>query len=167
VNSDGQCVSLLDAECWSPLIDVATSYARPIMLHASEAPGHRYRGKGTATPEKLVEWLGNAQDIDVVLAHWGGGLPFYELMPEVRRLTRRVFYDSAATTYLYAFDVFPRVIDLVGPDRVLFGTDFPLLKQARFLARTRERLRHQEESALVLAENADRVYRLDGKGQIG
>jgi predicted TIM-barrel fold metal-dependent hydrolase len=164
LNADGQGVSLLAAEVWTPLIEVARSHNRPLMLHASEAPGHRYPGKGTATPEKWVEWLGSAQDIDVILAHWGGGLPFYELMPEVHNLTRRVFYDSAATTYLYDFQVFPRVIDLVGADRVLFGTDFPLLKQGRFIQRSEASLRGSNEVRAVMAGNADRLYRSSMEG---
>jgi predicted TIM-barrel fold metal-dependent hydrolase len=164
LNADGQGVSLLDPKLWQPLIEVARAYHRPLLLHASEAPGHHYAGKGTATPDKLVAWLAQAQDIDVIFAHWGGGLPFYELMPEVRRLTRRVFYDSAASTYLYDFAVFPRVIDLVGSDRILFGTDFPLLKQARFLTRTRDVLRNEDELSDVLSGNADRLFRLVGEG---
>ena len=164
LNADGQGVSLLDPAAWAPLIDVAAAYDRPLLLHASEAPGHAYPGKGCATPEKLVEWLRGAQAVDVVLAHWGGGLPFYELMPEVHALTRRVHYDSAASTYLYQWNVFPRVIDLVGRERVIFGTDFPLLKQRRFLDRTLAVLRDRDEVASVLGENAGRLYRTGAKG---
>lgn len=164
LNADGQGVSLADRVLWAPLIEVMTAYQRPLLLHATEAPGHVYPGKGTATPEKLVEWLAGAQEIDVVLAHWGGGLPFYELMPEVHALTRRVHYDSAASTYLFRWDVFPRVVDLVGADRVLFGTDFPLLTQKRFLNRTTSVLRTEDESTAVLAGNADRLYKPVTKG---
>jgi predicted TIM-barrel fold metal-dependent hydrolase len=161
LNADGQRVDLDDAGVWQPLIEAAREAQRPLMLHASEGPGHLYPGKGTATPERLVRWLANAQEIDVVFAHWGGGLPFYELMPEVFALTRRVAYDCAASTYLYRFDVFPRVIDLVGADRVIFGSDYPVLKQGRFLRRSSDVLRDETEAHLVLADNAARIYRLN------
>jgi uncharacterized protein len=161
LNADGQRADLDKPEIWRPLIEVAWAAGRPLMLHASEGPGHRYPGKGTATPDRLVRWLANAQEIDVVFAHWGGGLPFYELMPEVFALTRRVAYDCAASTYLYRFDVFPRVIDLVGTDRVIFGSDYPVLNQARFLQRSSAALRSEAEARLVLAENAARIYRLN------
>jgi predicted TIM-barrel fold metal-dependent hydrolase len=82
-------------------------------------------------------------------------------MPEVFALTRRVAYDSAASTYLYRFDVFPRVIDLVGADRVIFGSDYPVLTQARFLRRSRKVLRNEAEARFVLADNAARIYRLN------
>jgi predicted TIM-barrel fold metal-dependent hydrolase len=161
LNADGQGADLEDAQVWLPLVEVLREANRPLMMHASEGPGHLYPGKGSATPEKLVRWLAHAQDIDVVFAHWGGGLPFYELMPEVFALTRRVAYDSAASTYLYRFDVYPRVIDLVGPDRVIFGSDYPVLKQARFLRRSSRALRDEDEARQVLSENATRMYRLN------
>ena len=84
------------------------------MLHASEPVGHRYPGKGTATPDRLLQVYRALPDLPVVLAHWGGGLPFYELMPEVAALTRNVVYDTAASTYLYRPAVFRTVLDVVG-----------------------------------------------------
>jgi predicted TIM-barrel fold metal-dependent hydrolase len=44
---------------------------------------------------------------------------------------------------------------------VLFASDFPVLKQGRFLERVRrESGLTEQELVLVLAENARRVYRL-------
>jgi hypothetical protein len=158
-NSDGQGVPLESIGRWQPVADVARAAGRPLLLHASEAVGHPYPGKGTATPVRLVRWLEQLPEADVVLAHWGGGLPFFELMPELRQVTRRVTYDCAASTYLYRFDVFPTVIDLVGPERVIWGSDFPVLGQRRFLDRTRNVLRNREEALAVLSGTAARVYR--------
>ena len=129
-----------------------------MLLHASEPVGHDYPGKGSATPKQLVKWLSRYQELDVVLAHWGGGLPFYELMPEVHAVTRRVTYDCAASTYLYNFDIFPRVIDLIGVGRVIWGSDYPVLKQGPFLRKCRAALRSSDEQRAVLSENATRVY---------
>jgi predicted TIM-barrel fold metal-dependent hydrolase len=56
-------------------------------------------------------------------------------MPEVAELTSNVVYDSAASTYLYRWDVFPVLERLIGNGRMLFGTDYPLLKQRPFLRR--------------------------------
>lgn len=158
-NSDGQAAPLEAVERWQPVVDIARTAGRPILLHASEAVGHAYPGKGTATPDRLVRWLEHAPDVDVVFAHWGGGLPFFELMPEIRRITERVIYDCAASTYLYRFDVFPQVIDLVGAERVIWGSDFPVLGQQKFLSRSRSALRNLNETRAVLSGNAERVYR--------
>lgn len=159
-NSDGQNAPLESREHWQEIVEVAQNANRPVLLHASEGVGHRYPGKGSATPERLINWLELFPEVDVVLAHWGGGLPFFELMPEVRRLTQRVTYDCAASTYLYRFDVFPRVIDLVGADRVIWGSDYPVLGQARFLAKSRAVLRNEAEAVQLLSTNAERVFKL-------
>jgi predicted TIM-barrel fold metal-dependent hydrolase len=109
----------------------------------------------------VVRFLEHFPLLRVVAAHWGGGLPFFELMPEVARLAERVVYDSAASTYLYRFEVFRTVLDLVGPDRVMFGSDYPVLRQDRFLKRVYSTpWRDGDEEASVLGETARRTYRI-------
>jgi uncharacterized protein len=100
----------------------------------------------------------------VVAAHWGGGLPFYELMPEVAELTRNVVYDSAASTYLYRPQVFGTVIRLVGSDRVLMATDYPILRQDRFLRRLLKLDITSDVLDAILWQNASRVYRINLEG---
>lgn len=163
LNADGQDAPLEQRHVWDSLVEAMTSAGRPIMLHASEPIGHDYPGKGTATPDRLVAWLTRYPELDVVLAHWGGGLPFFELMPEVQAVTQRVSYDCAASTYLYRFDVFPRVIDLVGADRIIWGSDYPVLKQGPFLRKSVAALRSDDERRAVLQDTARRVYRMDDK----
>jgi predicted TIM-barrel fold metal-dependent hydrolase len=133
-----------------------------VLLHASEPVGHHYPGKGTATPDKLLEFLRAFPHLRVVAAHWGGGLPFYELMPEVERLCANVVYDCGASTYLYRPAIFRTVLDLVGAERVLFGSDFPVLKMDRFLQRVRAlHWADVAEHDLVLGGNARRVFGIE------
>ena len=162
LNADAQGFDVTEP---GPLADVAgvlTGSDRPLLLHASEPVGHRYPGKGTATPDRLLSFLAATPDLRVVLAHWGGGLPFYELMPAVEALTRNVVYDTAASSYLYRPGVFRAVLDIVGADRVLWASDHPVLGMGRFLERTRRLASiRPEEWAPVTGGNARRVYRLD------
>ena len=161
INADAQGIDLRDSQAFRAIAGVCIEADHPLLLHASEHVGHAYPGKGTATPEKLLALLSSFLDLRVVAAHWGGGLPFYELMPEVAALTGRLSYDSGASTYLYGFQVFRTVLDIVGRDRVLFGSDYPVLKQGRFLELTRATSwRSDDEQAAVLSENAVRVYGL-------
>jgi hypothetical protein len=99
--------------------------------------------------------------LSVVLAHWGGGLPFYELMPEVGAICGNVVYDTAASSYLYRPGIFRTVLDIVGAGRVLWGSDHPVLGMGRFLRRT-QRLAGllPGEVERVMGGNARRVYRL-------
>lgn len=136
LNADGQGFDLSDQPSLATLISTCVVAGRPALLHATEPVGRAYPGKGTATPDRLLRFLARNQDLDVVLAHWGGGLPFYELMPEVAALCRRVRYDTAASPYLYRHDILQAAATLIGPDRILWGSDFPVLSQGRFLRRT-------------------------------
>lgn len=141
-------------------VEVLLHHDRPLLTHSSEPLGHDYAGKGTITPPRLLKLASNFPELKIVMAHWGGGLPFYELMPEVRETLRNVYYDSAASTYLYSFDIFPIAAQLVGNGRILWGTDFPLLSQSKFLKRVRASGLSEEQLSGVLGGNAARLLRL-------
>lgn len=158
LNADAQGFMLEEPGALAAIVDVATRARRPVLFHASEPLGHVYPGKGTATPERLLQFVLEYPELRVVAAHWGGGLPFYELMPEVAAATRNLWYDSAASTYLYRFSVFPAVAALVGAGRVVWGTDYPLLRQEVFLRRTQESGLDDLALQAVLGVNARRLY---------
>lgn len=161
LNADAQGFDWREIDELRSLVEVCVGLNRPILLHASESLGHHYPGKGTATPDKLLTFFEAFRDVRIVAAHWGGGLPFFELMPEVGAATGNVVYDCAASTYLYQPRIFRTVLDLVGPERVLFGSDYPVLRMDRFLKRVMSLDWHERaERAAVLAGNAARVYRL-------
>ena len=161
INADAQGADLRDARAFRAIVAIAAEAGLPLMIHTSEPVGHDYPGKGTSTPDRVLAFLSAFPETSVVAAHWGGGLPFYELMPEVAALTRRLTYDTGASTYLYRFQIYRAVLGIVGQDRVLFGSDYPVLKQTRFLERTlaTEWTSVGERNA-VLGDNAARVYRL-------
>ena len=160
LNADAQGFAWNDPAPLGSLIEACQSLLIPILIHCSEPVGHAYPGKGTATPDKILQFLDAWPDIRVVAAHWGGGLPFYEMMPEIARLTANVIYDSAASTYLYTRDIFPVAERLVGSGRIVFGSDYPLLNQKRFLNRTLSSLLNGAAWSDVLGGNADRVFKL-------
>ena len=161
LNADGQGFDLSEPEVLAPIVEVCEEWDRPIMFHCSEPVGHMYPGKGTATPDRLLQFLERFPNVRVIAAHWGGGLPFYELMPEVERLTRNVLYDSAASTYLYQFPVFRNVIELVGARRVMFASDYPVLGQERLLKRVKRLQLARDTSNLILSENAHREFQIN------
>ncbi|HEY8598153.1 MAG TPA: amidohydrolase family protein, partial [Thermomicrobiales bacterium] len=160
LNADAQGFDFATPAPLAPLADLLIARGRPLLIHTSEPVGHRYPGKGTATPERLLPFLRSQPTLRVIAAHWGGGLPFYALMPEVAALTRNVWYDAAATTYLYDFAVFRHVAALVGPERILWGTDYPLLRHQPFLRRTREVGLDADALAAILGANAHALFRL-------
>ncbi|MGN6031654.1 MAG: amidohydrolase family protein [Thermomicrobiales bacterium] len=162
LNADGQDFAWERPHELASFVEACVALDVPVLIHTSEPVGHVYPGKGTATVAKLLAFLEAFPALRVVMAHWGGGLPFFELMPEVAAAARNVVYDSAASTYLYRFEIFPAVERLIGSGRILFGSDFPVLKQAAFLRKTLGSGLSPAALGDVLHDNAVRTFRLPG-----
>lgn len=160
LNADAQTFSWEADTDLAEAMGICVAAGRPALIHTSEPVGHHYPGKGAATPARLIPFLTAFPDLKVVAAHWGGGLPFYELMPEIAAITQNVVYDSAASTYLYRFDIFPAVTRIVGAHRVLFASDYPLLKQARFRKRVLAAGLETADLPAIMGGNAARVFEL-------
>ena len=159
---DMQLFDIGDEIFMSPFVEVMAKNGMMLMLHASEPVGHIYPGKGTVTPETLYPFIAAFPDLTVICAHWGGGLPFYALMPEVKRALANVYFDSAASPFLYSPEVYVRVAELVGEDKILFGTDYPLLDQARLLNEIKSLELPETTRELLLSGNACRLLGIEG-----
>jgi uncharacterized protein len=109
------------------ILQIATDRGTPVNLHVTDALVPT-KAAIRATPlENFIRLAKDFPALKLILAHWGGGLPFHELNPRLREILRNVSYDCAASPLLYDKRVFRQVIDLVGADRVLYGSDYPLL----------------------------------------
>jgi predicted TIM-barrel fold metal-dependent hydrolase len=160
---DIQLFDLCDEMIMEPLAEVLKAHNLILLIHASEPIGHEYPGKGGITPDILYPFITSFPDLTVVCAHWGGGLPFYALMPEVKKAMGNVYFDSAASPFLYRPEVYNQVIQLVGDDRVLFGSDYPLLAPRRLLDEIEALGLAEESQSRLLAGNALRLLGIEGK----
>ena len=160
LHPDTQGFDITDEAGLAPLMAAARRLGLPVLVHASEPVGHQYPGKGATTPYKLYRFIENFQSNTIVCAHWGGGLPFYALMPEVSEVIKNVYFDMAASPFLYRSEVVHTVVDLVGPDRILFGTDFPLIQPQRLLRQVKESGIDAADVAAILGGNAARLLGL-------
>jgi len=136
---DGQGFRLDDSRTMDGVMRLAAFHKLLVMVHASEPVGHDYPGKGNVTPEVICRVAEKFPSVKIICGHWGGGLIAYELMPEVARLLKSVYYDAAASSLLYDDRVF-RIAATIAPKKILFGTDYPLLTQSRMLKRARAEL---------------------------
>jgi predicted TIM-barrel fold metal-dependent hydrolase len=160
---DIQLFDLGDEMIMNPLAEVLKANKLVLLLHASEPIGHEYPGKGGITPDILYPFITSFPDLTVVCAHWGGGLPFYALMPEVKKAMGNVYFDSAASPFLYTPEIYSQVIQLVGADKVLFGSDYPLLAQKRLLNEIEALGLAEESQSRLLAGNALKLLGIEGK----
>lgn len=111
---------------WGEIVTVTTAKNWPLCLHVTEPVGHSYPGRLETPLMELVAIFERFPEQKWLCAHWGGGLPFYALNRRVGKALRNVWFDSAASPLLYGHQVWRVVIDLVGADKILFGSDFPL-----------------------------------------
>jgi len=100
----------------------------PLLLHSNEEVGHFYLGKSTRPLRHYYQLIQRYPELKLVLAHWGGGLLFYEIMPEVRQNLKNVYYDSAGGPLVYPTEaIFQAALRLVDHRKILYGSDYPLL----------------------------------------
>ena len=160
---DMQLLDLTDEIVMEPFVEVLRKHKLILLTHASEPVGHNYPGKGGITPDILYSFITGFPDLTIVCAHWGGGLPFYALMPEVKKAMSNVFFDTAASPFLYAPQVYNQVIQLIGADKILFGSDYPLLAQSRLLEEIEALDLPEETKGLILSGNAQRLLGIKGE----
>jgi uncharacterized protein len=153
----GQGYRLSHIDLLAPLIEIVRAYRLLVLSHCSEPVGHLYPGKGDVSLQDVVTFLTAFPDVRFIAAHWGGGLPFYCLMPEIQRVAANVWYDTAATLYLYRPTILPVAAQLVGAERILFASDYALLRQRRVIEHIERSGLDQESRALVLGGNARRL----------
>jgi predicted TIM-barrel fold metal-dependent hydrolase len=145
----------------APVMEVCRAADVPVLLHTNEPVGHAYPGK---TPNTLAEIYALARRFPgnrIVLAHWGGGLFVYHLLrKEAAEVLANVHYDTAASPYLYDARIWKAAADTAGADRILLGSDFPLLPAGRYLDQIRRSPLTPEAQAAVCGGNAARLLKL-------
>ncbi|MFH1648061.1 MAG: amidohydrolase family protein [Chloroflexota bacterium] len=154
---DMQSLGFTSREAMAPIVAALRKHRLVLLTHASEPVGHRYPGKGTAFPDILYAFISSFPDLPLVCAHWGGGLPFYSLMPEVREALEDVYFDTAASPFLYRPEIYLEVCRLVGADRILFGSDYPLMPPRRPLGEINSLDMPAEYREMILSGNARRL----------
>jgi len=167
LRSDVQGFDLADKKTMKPVVDAALKHDLIFLTHSSEPVGHEYFGKGGITPDILYSFITTFPNLKLVCAHWGGGLPFYALMPEVAKSLNNVFFDTAATGFLYKPEIFEQVSRIIGSDKILFGTDYPLMHQNRVIAQVQSAELPEKDKAKILGANAQKLLRRDARSKSG
>jgi predicted TIM-barrel fold metal-dependent hydrolase len=156
---DIQGYQLSDLQTMQPLVECLVKHDLVFSSHASEPVGHGYAGKGNIYPQLLYEFARQYPMLKIVAAHLGGGLPFYELMPEVAANLKNLYYDAAALPFLYRPAVIESVCCAAGDNKILFGSDWPLLSQERVL-------KHIQEAAIPV-ESYNNIIRYNAVELMG
>jgi len=128
------------------------------MLHTNEPVGHMYPGKTPNTLLQIYDFIKAYPLNRIVLAHWGGGLLFYALMKkEVRQTLENVWFDTAASPFLYSPGMYRIAGEIIGFEKILFGSDYPLLSPARYVKEMASDGLTVDQQQQILGLNAERL----------
>jgi len=135
----------------------------PVLLHANEPVGHDYPGKTPMTLAEIYRLLKAYPSNRIVLAHWGGGIFFYAFMKKaVKETLRNVWVDTAASPYLYTPDIYRIAVEAIGPDKIIFGSDYPLLTPQRYFKEMASAGLSPQSMERIKGVNAAELLRLPG-----
>lgn len=166
----------LDDPHWLEFSAWAQADGIPLLMHVTEPVGHDYPGRIDTPFMPIVTWLESFPTLPVILAHWGGGLPFYRHNRRVDRAMKSVWIDTAASPLLYRPSIWESMNAQFPADRILFGSDFPLrvfpsrTGQPNFrdlLAECRSRPISQRDQRMLLGGNFADLFKFPLPGHSG
>ena len=153
---DSRCQQSLD-----PIMALARTYDCPVMLHTNEPVGHDYPGKSPNTLFQIYSLVRRFNRNRIILAHWGGGIFFYALLKkDVAEALTNVWFDTAASPYLYDPRIYHLAGTLAGEEKILLGSDFPLLKPQRYFKEMIAAGLSEPCQKSICGDNAARLLRL-------
>jgi len=131
----------------------------PCMIHTNEPIGHSYPGKTPVTLEQIYTLAKTFPDNKIILAHWGGGIFLYNTMKkETKTVLKNIWYDTAASPFLYESNIYDIAVGAKIIDKVLLGTDYPLLSPERYYKDIEATNLTPLQKENVLGNNAARLY---------
>lgn len=134
---------------------------RPMLLHTNEPVGHDYPGKAPMGLKGLYDLVRACPETRFQLAHLGGGIFFYELLRrDATAALAGCVFDTAAVPFLYRPEVIPIFCQLAGEQRLLYGSDYPLVRLSRYLKDFDAAGLAPDLRQKILADNARAFWRL-------
>jgi predicted TIM-barrel fold metal-dependent hydrolase len=151
---DGQNFDITDIEETWMFAAACHENGMLVSLHVAEPVGRDYPGKGRAGPREAYLFARNHPELKIIMAHWGGGMFTYESIPEARNVLRNVRYDTAASPFVYGAEIFGLCsVPWIG-SKILYGSDFPLLRFPRFKSMIESQKMPEETFRRITSLNA-------------
>ena len=139
----------------APVMSLCSEYHVPVLIHTNEPVGHQYPGKAPMTLSEIYRMVNRFPQNTIILAHWGGGIFLYNLMKkEVKEAFKNVYVDTAASPFLYDPAIYPVAVAALGCEKILLGSDFPLLQPSRYSGEMKKAGLSDREITAICGENA-------------
>ncbi len=146
-------------KCLQDLVACCRTHGGVMLMHANEPVGHLYPGKAPLGLDFYYSLARLAAGVPLILAHWGGGLGFFELLKrEASETLRDVYYDTAASPFLYKPSIYAFMTAIAGAEKILFGSDYPLIPPARYFQEIAEAGLSREQISAITGGNAAGLF---------
>ena len=140
----------IDDGAWAPIFDWCDSRGAAVMSHASFSHGNQPKGY-----RKLSDRYPN---VKWVAAHAAGGTDRHWGAVEATRTCPNVYVETA-TDDSY-FGRFERVVEVAGPDRIVYGSDMPLFDARQEIGKVVTADISDEDKRKILGLNAIKLLGL-------
>jgi hypothetical protein len=124
------------------------------LFHVTEPGDRSYPGRSGLALDSFRAFAEKNDDLRIVGAHFGGG--FYA----GTRSAATPYVDTAAQPFLYPGEQGNAALSCVPADRLLFGSDFPLISQVRQIAELRAAITDGARLEAALGGNASTLLGL-------
>jgi predicted TIM-barrel fold metal-dependent hydrolase len=141
----------LDDEAGDTLADLARRLDLMLLFHVTEPGDRSYPGRSGLALDSFRAFAERHPDLRIVGAHFGGG--FYATTPSAAT----PYVDTAAQPFLHPAEQAAPALACVPPNRLLFGSDFPLITQARQIAELRTAVTESARLEAALGANASKL----------
>jgi predicted TIM-barrel fold metal-dependent hydrolase len=146
-----------ESPAYEPVWELAAERGVPIITHSwalsDYNPTQRF-----ATPEHFEELARRYPSVNLVLGHSGGRYEGHLAAVDLARRYPNVYLDLSGD--VYSFNLIEWLVAQAGADRILFGTDVNWMDPRTHLGRVLDAGISTQEKALILGENACRIFKL-------
>lgn len=137
---------------FKPVMDLARKNNLPVMVHVNEPIGHDYPGKAPVSLKGILNFISKFSENKIILAHLGGGLPFYSMLKKPPEL-KNVLFDIAAIPYIYKKNIYEIIEKTDMDSKIAFGSDWPLIPPSRYIKEIQENKISNEFKSKIFSEN--------------
>lgn len=152
IHPDIQRFALDDEKCLE-MYRVCEEYALPMLIHTGD---NRY---DFSNPNRLFPVLRAFPRLTVVGAHFGGFSVWQEAAEKLYKIDN-FFVDCSSTFPFIGVDAARPLVSKFTPDKILFGTDYPMWAPDKEIKRFLSLNLSEEDNQKIFSENAKKVYRL-------
>ncbi|MCF8067053.1 MAG: amidohydrolase family protein [Desulfobacterales bacterium] len=145
----------------APIMKICLEKNLPILIHTNEPVGHKYPGKAPITLLEIENLAVRFPDNNIVLAHWGGGIFFFNLLKKVmKEHLKNIYFDTAASPYLYDASIYRLAMEIAGEGKILFGSDYPLICPKRYFNEFEKSGLTDEQISRISGINAAKILNI-------